>query len=481
MPNNIAEWVTFVKDKPIPVLSNTGTELQILCKNEGIPVNKIVAIVERDPGLTAQLLRQCNNTRGHRLDRDISSIQQAVMLIGTQRLAGIAENLPKLETTLSETSRQQVLRTFCRAYHGASQAMYWARQRRDMTPDEVFAATLLHYLGEIVLSIHAPEQLLAAFKLRREKNISSEEAQYLTLGFTLDQLSLAIAEIWRLPTLVREALQAENANHPRGFGIMLAVQLSRIATIDWYSDKMRSIYKHAATLLPMEEDEICRQAHLLAVDIARQNKFKGVLQAATLLPRVPVFDQPGSVHQSVSQDYQADVCLIPQLNIIQQAIKKLSLAGTARHDKNKLLKFCLQGLHDGIGLNRVVFARFDPRNHELILATSVGADNDPVFNKFKIKLENKNLFRMLLDKSQAVVINDDTREKYWHLVPKEFQKLIGTNSFMAMSIFEQQKPLGIVYADRHTSSCQIDENSYQYFKKMCQSFTAAVEQAISIH
>ena len=449
----IKDWITHVKDKPIPVLSRTASQIQNLCSRDDAPIQEIVAIVEQDPGLTAQLLRQCNHTEGHKLDREITSVQQSIMLVGTERLGVIAKGLPILEKNLSAQAQQQVLRTFCRANHAGRQAVYWAQQRRDMTPDEVFAATQLHYLGEMILAIHAPEQLLAAFKLRREKNISSEEAQYISLGFTLDQLSLAIAEAWQLPLLVCEALQSENANNPRGFSIMMAVQLSRIATIDWYSEKMTGIYEHMSELLKISMADISRQTHKLAVDIAQANQYQGVLQAATLLPRLQDIETPSQVKQTIAEDYQADICLMPQVNILRATMEKLRSAVKTRQDKSKLLNICLQGLHDGIGLNRVVFATLDSEQDHLSAAASIGSDNDPVFNQFSINLQEKDIFRLLLEKSQAICINDSNRNKFWTLVPEEFQKLIGTNSFVAMSIFLNTTPVGIMYADRHTSSC----------------------------
>lgn len=481
MPNSVQDWITYVKDKPIPVLSRTVSQIHNLCDRDDAPVQKIVTIVEQDPGLTTQLLRQCNHTDGHKLDREITSVQQAIMLVGTERLGKICTGLPLLEKNLSATAQQQVLRTFCRANHAGQQAVYWAHQRRDMTPDEVFAATQLHYLGEMILAIHAPDQLLAAFTLRREKNISSEEAQYLSLGFTLDQLSLAIAKAWQLPLLVQEALQSENASNPRGFSIMMAVQLSRIATIDWYSEKMMGIYKHMSELLNITMADISRQSHKIAIEIAQANQYKGVLQAAALLPRLKNIEAPSQVKQTIAKDYQADICLMPQVSVLRTTMEKLRNAVKSRQDKSKLLNICLQGLHDGIGLNRVVFASLDADKNHLIATASIGSDNDPVFNQFSIHLHDKDIFRMLLQKSQAICINDSNRKKFWALVPEEFQKLIGTNSFVAMSIFLNNVPVGIMYADRHTSSCQVDDSSYQYFKKLCRSYSDAVVMMQQLH
>lgn len=479
MPGTIEEWISHVKDKPLPVLSYTLDRLENLCQRDDAPIKEIVDEVERDPGLTAQLLRRCNDTEGHKLDREISSVQQAVMLVGTQQLKNIAKELPVLENNFSEAAQKQILRTFCRAYHAGYQAVYWAKLRRDMTPDEVFAVSQLHFLGEMILAIHAPEQLLAVFELRREKSISYEEAQYITLGFTFDQLSLAIARAWQLPELVREALLAENASNPRGFGIMMAVQLARGAAIDWYSEKMSSIYEHVSELLDIPVDDIIRQSHKLAVEIARQTLFYKVMQSASLLPLIKSKDTTSAIKQSVTSDYDADICLTPRVNALKVAMDKLKLALSEKQTPDKILHICLEGLHDGVGLNRVVYSQLDNNSNSLVARAIIGADNDPVFNRFSIQLSQAHLFQQLISKPQAIYINDKNRKQFWSLVPPEFQKLIGTNSFAAMSIFLNNKLHGLVYADRHTSSCQIDVSSYNYFKKLCNNLSTALGMAKS--
>lgn len=475
----LREWIKRIKDKPIPVLVRTVDQLRKLNASDDAHVQQIVEVVEQDPGLTVQLLRFCNDQQGHRLQREVASVQQAVMLVGTRKLNEMAMKLPLLHKSLHEPARSQVLRTFCRAYHAGMQAVAWAKLRRDMTPDEVFAASQLHFLGEFVLAMHAPDQLMETFRMRREKNIASEEAQYLILGFTLDELSLAIAEAWHLPGLVMEALRAENANHPRGFGIMLAVQVARHAAIDWYSNKTNALLKQAAEWLSVPLDKLIVQTHRLAVDIAHLGHYEGVLQAASLL----IQDRPG-IQQAAGKkveekpDTRAAVCLMPQVNVLADIMNQLKQALLLKKESDEIMRIILQGMHDGIGLNRVVFAKLDPDRRYLRACAIVGAENDPVFNRFSIKLNTPHLFVRLLDKSQAICINNDNREQYWSMVPVEFQKLIGTNSFMAMSVFANAELLGLVYADRHTSDCQLDNVSYNYFKKFCNTLGQALQVSI---
>ena len=119
----LREWIKRIKDKPIPVLIRTVDQLRKLNASDDAPVQQIVDVVEQDPGLTVQLLRFCNEKQEQRRQREVASVQQAIMLVGTRKLNEMAMKLPLLHKSLQEPARSQVLRVFCRAYHAGMQAV----------------------------------------------------------------------------------------------------------------------------------------------------------------------------------------------------------------------------------------------------------------------------------------------------------------------------------------------------------------------
>ena len=477
MNKSINDWVKQIGVEPIPVLNDTISDLKRVIDAPNAHVNEIVAVVERDPGLTVFLLRMMNNTPGGSLSSEVSSVQQALMMMGTDQLSELPKRLPNLEQMLQDPAKTRLLKTFSRTYHAARQAFDWASSRRDMTPDEVFAATQLHFLGEMALAIHAPELLDQVDHMRQTRHIASEEAQYIVLGFTLDELTLQLAEKWQLPSLVKEALHPENANFPRAYGIMLAVQLARGAAIDWHDDKTLRIEKLAAEWLTQEMDTVVAECHQLAVEIARDSSLYQATPAAARLPMIfkePEAEQPQA--QEAEQHAHADICLTPQLGILKALTATLLKPTLPSNNAHDLITLILKGMHDGIGLNRVVFARFDRDHMQLTAESIIGAENDPLFNRFAISLREPHLFRQLMKKTQAIIISDENRNKFWKMVPEEFQKRIGTNSFVAMSVVINNKPIGLFYADRHTSDCQLDNLSYKYFKSVCTHSVKALQR-----
>lgn len=478
MGNMLKDWIRRAEGKPIPVMPHSIETLRKLAAHDDAPIQQMVDVIEQDPGLTVQLFRQCNSKGKNKLQREVTSMQQVLMLLGTRPATNMAVQLPTLNKTLSAEASQQLLRTFCRAHHASQQAVLWAKHRHDMNPDEVAVATELHFLGEMILAMYAPEKLLEIFQLRKADNIASEEAQYLVLGFTLDQLSIELAKTWGLPSLVVDALQCENAQHPRAYGIMLAVQLARGAAISWYSEKTRKIEEQAAEWLKLPVEQIITEAHQLAINLARITHYHGVLQTAALLPQIEDDEQP-VLKRTVQHKPAAAVCLIPQVAVLKESLSRLQQSAKQVEPHESLIHVAAEAMHDGIGLNRVVFASIDPHDDCLHARHILGSDNDPIFNRFQIKLRKGNLFYHLMEKSQAICINDSNREQFWPLVPLEVQKLLNTDSFMAMSIAVHQKIIGLFYADRHTSACQLDANSYAYFKKVCSLLAQMIEQRTS--
>ena len=472
MEVSIDNLVARIGENTIPVLETTINDLRRKCAQDNTLVADLQDIVDRDPGLVIYLLRVGNSKTTGSLRSDITTVQQSLMMLGLGQVSALPEKLPALEKVLEEPAITRLLKTFARAYHAASQATAWAQMRRDMNPEEVFTATQLHFLGEMFVAIYYPQLLDQIDVMSNEKNIASEEAQFIVLGFTLDQLTAKLARLWSLPSLLLDALHPENAKFPRAYGIMLAVQLARGAAINWYSEKTREIQEQAAKWLNKDTDLIINETHKTAVNVANKSALYKVRPTASYLPLIHYIEST----VADTDNKVADICLMPQIYILKKLATDLSQPTANAQSAYELISMVLKGLHDGIGLNRVVFAQFEKESNSLKAEKIIGVDNDPLFSRFEISLNHTNLFSHLMKKTQAILINDNNRDKYWKMVPEEFQHLIKTNSFVAMSIYLNDMPLGLIYADRHNSSCQIDKRSYKLFKNICSSAEKVLTQ-----
>jgi HD-like signal output (HDOD) protein len=480
--------------QPLPIFGHSARAFrQINIEGGGSAYEGFGDIILKDPGLALHTLNQLHAASSKPLRTEISSMAQAAMMLGIERAQRLPVGRPQLERSLRGMARQGYIRTACRAFHGAFQAWDWAHIRKDHAPEEMLLAALLHDVAEMALWVSAPDKMHLFRKLMLKDGLATDEAQYIAFGESLEHFSRQIATRWHLPPLVNEALRPESVSNPRVQGVVLAVQLARAAERGWYWEKTERLLPQIADYLGASVDEVTTHVHKNAVRAAREAPFYEARHAAALLPLLPGDEQiiiedefpeaeaeieagiaaktsaPGSTTAAdkANTESMAQVCLTPQVELFNQSLHQLH-QGMGKMDLSEVMRATVHGMHEGIGLNRAVFAMLTPNRKALISRYMVGSDNDPVFSRFEIRLDKPHLFTRLMDKQASLWINDDNRAKFWPLVPDEVKTLIKTNSFFTMSIHVHGKPVGLFYADRRSAGCGMDEIAYKQFRQLCQ-------------
>lgn len=469
MNEALAKWVDKLQQQSLPALTANRDLLQQMSANERSDMGQLATLIETDPGLSLMLLRHINEIRHKHLRSEITTPRHALMMLGLQQLrlllpkVSLAEKLPK-------EAQQRLRSQYSHSFHAAYQARDWGRQRRDLDVDEIFTAALLSNLGETLLNLHASEEIDRVYTLMQQKEMEPEEAQYVVFGFSFDQLSLEIARAWHLPNLLCDSLQAENASQGRVLNIMLAAQLARCSRHGWYSKAVTKLIDDIAEFLLSDSATVATLLHTNAVEAAHESVLYKVPHPAALLlyPAEPPDAEKPAVKKSHCTDLPSandDFCLAPQRQVLVRVLKALSKPDQTPPLK-EVLRLVLEGMHDGLGLNRVVFASLTPNKDQLRASYMLGSDNDPSFKRFAVDLSGHNLFVRLMEKQQSLWLDDNNRQKFFKLIPINFHKLIDNDSFLVMSLFIRGKAAGLFYADRRNRNCRLDSESYKRFKQL---------------
>jgi HD-like signal output (HDOD) protein len=468
MNQALATWVDKLDQSCLPALEGNVQLMRQLAANENVDIGRLVVLIESDPGLSLRLMRYINNLRHKHLRTEIGTVRHALMMLGLSHVQQIPENLPSVESLQGE-SRSRLLKHFNQAYHAATQAREWAHLNKDRVVDEIYLAALLHNLGEILLELHAPQEMDKVRALMQEKEMEAEEAEYVVFGFGIDQLSAALVSHWRLPSLLQDSLHGENAQHKRVLNVMLASQVAKASEHGWYSPRCNQLVEQIADLLLADSASVATLLHRTAVEAARHSeRFEVPHAASRLLHPVPLpakAPRRATSNVALEPDEDADFCLLPQRQVLLQVARELN-GEAASLNLKRVLELTMRGIHEGLGLNRVVFAMLTPDKGQLRARSILGSDNDPRFNRFVVDLDNQNLFVRLLEKPQSLWFDESNRAKFFKLIPVNFHQLIRNDSFFVMSLFVRNKAVGIFYADRHTNACRLDEGSYKRFKQL---------------
>ena len=233
----IDAWVNFFGSVELPILRQTARRLEEAQQNlDRIGGRDIAAIVLQDPLMAVRVLSYIQPFHGKHLRSDITTIGNAVMMLGVEPFFAQFSSPATIENMLKGEQRAllgvlQVIRRAQRASHYAND---WAYQRHDLNIEEVTLAALLHDLPEILMWCFAPKQAIDIRKrLDADSTLRSVIAQEQVLDFRFFDLKKALCHAWQLPELINTLMDDDNAQLPRVQNVTLAVNLARHSAKDW--------------------------------------------------------------------------------------------------------------------------------------------------------------------------------------------------------------------------------------------------------
>ncbi|MCB2146758.1 MAG: HDOD domain-containing protein [Deltaproteobacteria bacterium] len=180
--------------EPIPMVIHKVLDL---ADDPESSLKDLMEVVERDPAITANLLRTVNSAHMG-LPVKVDSVRQAVSMLGLQQV---------VEMVLSQNLSGNLKRS--QKGYGLAKGDLWrqslavamvartlARQRDLMSLPAIYTAALLKDIGKVILHEFVADQLSAIQKLVAEKDMSFVEAEKEVLGMDHTTLGGIIAKQW---------------------------------------------------------------------------------------------------------------------------------------------------------------------------------------------------------------------------------------------------------------------------------------------
>lgn len=280
-------WIVFFSEAEMPILRQTARRLEEAHRNiDRVSGRDIAGIVLQDPLLAVRVLAYIQSFQGKHLRSDITTIGNAIMMLGIEPFFKKFETPLTIETLLKSEPQAllgllQVVRRMQRASH---YAYNWALERHDMNVEEVALAALLHDLVEILLWCFAPKLALAIRDQQKsDKSLRSAAAQERVLGLRLFDLQLALCNAWHLPELLRSLMDDANAHLARVQNVTLAVNLARHSISDWRDPALPDDFAAIEKLLHINRETLLSRLDL-PDDLIAQYLNQGTAPQITRTP-----------------------------------------------------------------------------------------------------------------------------------------------------------------------------------------------------
>ena len=140
--------LTAILKRGLPPFPNTVLQLASILSSPSADVKKAAKLIRTDPSLSAQVLRLCNSPMFGLRSR-VLSIEQAAVLLGTERLRSLALSCSVMDYAGNGLPREQATDFWRHSYLAALLTERLAREMRYSEKEQAYIAGLLHDIGQI--------------------------------------------------------------------------------------------------------------------------------------------------------------------------------------------------------------------------------------------------------------------------------------------------------------------------------------------
>lgn len=196
--------------KQLPSLPAAVTELLTSFSKEEVDISQIAHQIACDQGLTARVLRVANSSF-YGLQSRVGTINEAVVVLGFRAVRSMV-----LAVGMSGAFRPAQCPGFdapaylrhCVAVGLAARAI---APLAGHNAELAFTAGILHDIGELVLASNFAPQYAAVLAYRKQHDCFLIEAERDVLGMDHAEVGGLLAEIWRFPDTLHEAVADHHA------------------------------------------------------------------------------------------------------------------------------------------------------------------------------------------------------------------------------------------------------------------------------
>jgi HD-like signal output (HDOD) protein len=195
------------RSENLPALPQVVTSVLRLADDPNSSARAVEQVIERDPAMTAKILRVANSS--YYASGAVPSISRAISLLGLNALRSLVVSVAyhQIVTGKSHSTRFDKRQFWQHSLATATTARILGKLRMPMKAEELYSVGMMHDIGLIVLDKFAPEALDEALNLMARDPISLQQALQTSLGYDQSDVGYALAVKWNLSPMMQDAIR----------------------------------------------------------------------------------------------------------------------------------------------------------------------------------------------------------------------------------------------------------------------------------
>jgi len=238
----------------LPALPIVTLEALRMLQVENVPIEQLVDLIKRDPGLTATILKVVNSPFYGLLHR-VVSLKDAINMIGINIMKLLVVSISLVGNLKDSRTRLPHSLYWQRSLFSAITALLLAKKASPKLAEDAFVTGLLADIGMLAASLYAADEYFQVFALWSAKQRPLLEIEKEQMGFSHASLGRELLRNWRLPEHVCVAIGAHQGEELEA----LSPKASELAHIVRAASAVAELFCQdtSATELPRVK-EICR-------------------------------------------------------------------------------------------------------------------------------------------------------------------------------------------------------------------------------
>ncbi|TVK92905.1 histidine kinase [Shewanella algae] len=454
-------WTRRISDQEMPALCSTIRTLEKLAKDDVSSMAILGRSIMHDNALTSRILRVANSAIYNKGISPVTTVSRAAVVLGFDTIRNICITAKLLSSLLESKNLapsvyQRLLRLMAQAFQAAMLAKMMLDGYDEELQEEAFIAALLYHLGESAFwstGAELAEELDSALSAESDAvnrlNLVRE-----ALGASFNQLSQGLARSWGLGEFLCKSLSNPDERTPEIRSIFLANKLSEaLAGAALKPEELERRLKQAADMLKLDTDEF--RGRVLRCSNATV-KLAEAYGAKVLIEYLP------DTEQLLPQERGAEV-VVREANLAFQLKKLRELTGFAveKTDFNKVVTTALEGILEGIGLDRCAVLLLSPSRRMLQPRIALGDGAEEMKNDFILELEGRGTLLRDCIENQKLAWQGEGADKA--VLGEQLARKVPASGFMLAPLKVDNKVIGVYYADKASSGRDIHPEDFDSF------------------
>jgi HD-like signal output (HDOD) protein len=449
-----------------PGFAGLGASVQVLSRlddDDDGGCRNLAALILQDAALTGKLLRLAN--AGGRGGRNVSTIDQAIIVLGLNTVKSVAVSLALLDTLSNKPQSKQLHAEIAAAYFcGALAYEITRRNAPRFNAQEAQVCGLMQNLGRLMALYYLYDDIQRCHALQVEKNLTEDEAVHQMFGVGFDKLAVAIAAHWQLPDVLRQSLAPEVGKaQPRPPANALGWHQLCTLFAHRVTDALFRQPENTEKLAIAQEIAFFKPALSLKDDETLECIDRALRDTAELLSGIGFPCELDAARTLLRKGSERVLSLLsPQDSLAREGDGQRPI---------DIIQQVLRLLHQEFDFDRTLLL-LPSGPTSLAAVAGVGRNAGQVSARFRCNGAKPDLFRLIMGKKVDLYVGDVDFPNYAKLLPDWYREVVDTQSFLLLSLLADGEFLGMVYGDFGTPHPQAPAlMSQDSVRQLCNELT----------